>query len=159
MKKAYLLLGSNEGDRLKNIKRAIDLLQKHGQIVAISKVYETEPWGLSDQPHYLNAAIEIRTGLSAVELLSATEQIESSLGRERAVKWGQRTLDIDILLYGDDIINSENLTIPHPFLQIRRFALVPLAEIAPNLTHPALKKDIKTLLDECPDTLSVSEYA
>lgn len=159
MKKAYLLLGSNEGDRLKNIKRAIDLLQKHGQIVTTSKVYETEPWGLSDQPHYLNAAIEIRTALSAVKLLSATEQIESSLGRERAVKWGQRTLDIDILLYGDDIINSENLTVPHPFLQIRRFALVPLAEITPNLTHPALKKDIKTLLDECPDTLSVSEYA
>lgn len=156
MNKAYLLLGSNEGDRKRWLHEAIKSLGKEaGIIVQQSHMYETAAWGLEDQPDFLNMAVCLHTGLSDAALLTVVNSIEEQLGRQRAVKWGQRTLDIDILFYNDEIINSHNLEIPHPYLQERRFALAPLNEIAPGFVHPVFQKTVSALLEECPDKLEV----
>lgn len=127
--------------------------QTVGNIIAKSSLYETAAWGLEEQPDFLNMAICIETALSPQELLVAIQQVELNLGRQRTLKWGQRTLDIDILFYNRDVINDPQLTIPHPLLQERRFALTPLADIAPAFIHPILNKTIAQLLEDCTDPL------
>ncbi len=159
MSNVYLLLGSNEGNRLNWMQQAIGQLGiKSGNILRRSAVYQTAAWGLSDQPDFLNMVVLLETGLQPLALLKNIQEIEQLAGRQREIKWGQRTLDIDILLYEDEIINLPELTIPHGFMQERRFTLAPLAELAPDLIHPTLKKSIKTLLLECPDQLEVHTY-
>jgi 2-amino-4-hydroxy-6-hydroxymethyldihydropteridine diphosphokinase len=158
MPTTYLLLGSNEGDSRANIDRAIALLQHNcGPIVAPSPLYRTAAWGLEDQPDFLNMALAIDTALSPALLLENTQNIEQQMGRQRSVKWGQRTLDIDILFYGNELIDIPGLKVPHPYIQDRRFALAPLADIAPDFVHPRLHKTISQLLASCPDPLPVEK--
>jgi len=159
MNTVYLSLGSNEGDRLRWLDRAIHMLgEKVGIIFKQSSIYQTAAWGITDQPDFLNMAIEVRTDLSAEKVLDLILEIETSLGRHREMKWGPRTLDIDILLYNEAIIATENLVVPHPYLQDRLFTLKPLAEIAGDHIHPKFHKNISQLLGECPDTLPVTKY-
>ncbi len=142
----YLLLGSNLGNRKEILDKAIQLLsQKVGLIVSQSKDYETKPWGMTDQPDFLNLAIAIHTNLEPLEILKQTQAIENQLGRVRKEKWGARLIDIDIMFYGNEIINEPGLKIPHPLLQERDFVLTPLAEIAPNFVHPGLGKTVSEL--------------
>lgn len=156
MSNIYLLLGSNQGNRIATLDTAKQLLsQQLGTIDKISSLYETAAWGKTEQPNFLNQAILLSTKYNPIEALSIINQIENQLGRQRTEHWGQRTLDIDILLFDDQIIHSSRLVIPHPELQNRRFALVPLCDIAPNLAHPIFEKSMKDLLADCPDQLDV----
>lgn len=156
MEDIFLLLGSNLGDRKKKLQEAIRLITKQiGPVELYSSYYETEAWGKSDQPHFLNQAIGLKSSASSMKLLEAILSIEISLGRIREEKWGARTIDIDILFYGSQVINLPDLVIPHKLLHERRFALMPLCEIAPDLVHPVLKKTVKQLLLELTDDLSV----
>ena len=147
---AYLGLGSNVGDREEFIEQAIFLLSKTPGIKMRKKSanYETEPEGNSDQPQFLNAAIEIQTVLDPYKLLSVLHETENVLGRERDVEWGPRTIDLDILLYDGQIVSDDKLQIPHPLLHERLFVLKPLSEIAPNAIHPALEKTIIDMSEE-----------
>ena len=120
-------------------------------------MYETAAWGISDQPSFLNQALMLSTSLSARQLLRKVLQIEKEMGRERKEKMGPRLIDIDIIFFDDEIHDLQFLKIPHPEMQNRRFVLTPLAEIAPNLEHPVLKKTIAQLLEECPDNLEVKK--
>ena len=135
MNRAYLSLGSNLGDRLDLLKKAVRMLDEHEAICveAISSVYETDPVGVTDQPAFLNIVSEITTSLTPEGLLQACRQIEENLDRVRVVRWGPRTMDLDILLYNHDNIETETLTVPHPRMHERAFVLVPLAEIAPDI--------------------------
>lgn len=156
MNNTYLSLGSNEGNRKQWFKNAIELLhEKCGPVKARSSVYETAAWGITTQPDFLNMSVELATTLTPIELLSEIHIIETALGRQRTIKWGPRTLDIDILLYESEVISFPGLIIPHPFMQERRFTLAPLAEIAPDYVHPVLNKTMNELLAECPDKLPV----
>jgi len=147
---AYLGLGSNVGDREEYIEQAIFLLSKTPNVKMIKKStnYETDAEGPGDQQPFLNAAIEIQTSLDPYKLLSVMQETENALGREREVEWGPRTMDIDILLYDDQIISDDKLQIPHPLLHERLFVLKPLSEIAPNVLHPALEKKIVDIYEE-----------
>jgi len=154
--RVFLLLGSNLGDRALHIQHAMDAIQPRiGKTEKISSLYETEPWGVSDQPNYLNAAMIIHTSYSPQELLTLIKQIELEEGRTDQKKYASRILDIDILFYNDLVLNSKDLIIPHPRLQDRRFALIPLNEIDSDFIHPVFKKSIAELLKECQDTLKV----
>jgi 2-amino-4-hydroxy-6-hydroxymethyldihydropteridine diphosphokinase len=146
----YLSLGSNVGDREEYIEQAIFLLEKNPNITVVrhSTNYETEAEGGREQPAFINAAIEIKTTLSAQKLLEVCQEIEAALGREREVEWGPRTIDIDILLFGDEIISDDKLQIPHPLMHERLFVLKPMKEIAPHALHPVLEKTIEALFDE-----------
>jgi 2-amino-4-hydroxy-6-hydroxymethyldihydropteridine diphosphokinase len=145
----YLLLGSNLGNRKEILEKVIELLvQKVGVIMAQSKDYVTAPWGVTDQPDFLNLALEIHTKLKPLEVLEQTQSIENQLGRVRKEKWGARLIDIDILFYGNEIIDEPHLKVPHPLLQERDFALTPLAEIAPDFVHPVFEKTIEWLQEE-----------
>ena len=158
MNKAYLLTGGNIGDRQGFLQQAKGLLEQHcGNITAISGIYETAAWGNTDQAAFLNQALELETNLNAKQLIRRILKIEKMMGRERKEKYGPRNIDIDILLFNDEIYNISFLKIPHPELQNRRFALLPLTEIAGDLIHPVLKKSIKNLLNDCPDTLAVKK--
>ncbi len=153
---AFLLLGSNIGQRKANLHRAIQLLeQRIGPIVAKSHLYETEPWGVHDQPHFINQAIALCTSLPPTTLLHTLKTIEREMGRTQTVRWHARLIDIDILLYGDHIIESQELCIPHPGLAQRNFALVPLMEIAATYLHPVLGKTIEELYFGSKDSLEV----
>lgn len=157
MNKAYLLTGGNMGNREKNLARAKNLIgELAGKVTRASALYETAAWGKTDQPSFFNQALELETALSPKELLPVLLAIEKQLGRQRDEKYGPRIIDIDILLYGDQICNDPQLRIPHPELQNRRFALTPLAEIGPGLVHPVFKKSITELLAICTDTLEVT---
>lgn len=156
---AYLLLGSNIGDRAAQLQQARQMLAlTAGEIVAASALYETAAWGLEDQPAFLNQALALRTLLDAPALLAACLATEQQAGRERQQRWAARTLDVDILLYGDELIQTPTLTVPHPALPARRFALTPLAEIAPQLVHPQLHQTISELLAICSDPLEVVKW-
>ncbi len=151
-------MGGNLGDRKLNLQNACRLIEKYaGEIVSKSSIYETKPWGKSDQPDYLNMVIEIKCNHSASELLRTCLEIEKELGRVRYEKWGERTMDIDILFYGNEILNTPDLNIPHPLLHERKYTLVPLCEIANDLKHPAIGKTIIDLLNECQDPLEVEK--
>ena len=147
---AYLGLGSNVGDREEYIEQAIFLLSKTPGIKIRKKSanYETEPEGNSDQPQFLNAAIEVQTMFDPYKLLSVLHETENALGRERDVEWGPRTIDLDILLYDNQIVSDDKLQIPHPLLHERLFVLKPLSEIAPKALHPALEKTIIDIYEE-----------
>ena len=157
MNKAYLLMGGNIGDTLSSLKQSISILAKtYGTILQQSRVYKTAPWGKTDQQEFLNQAVVLETSLTANELLRGLLQIEEQMGRKRLEKYGPRVMDIDILLFNDFVIKEPGLTIPHPQLQYRRFALAPLNEIAPSILHPVLNKTIRELLRDCQDQLEVS---
>lgn len=147
---AFLGLGSNVGDREEYIEQAIFLLSKTPGIKVVKKStnYETEPEGNTDQPQFLNAAVQIKTILDPYKLLSVLHETENALGRERDVEWGPRTIDLDILLFDDMIISDDKLQVPHPLLHERLFVLKPLAEIAPNTMHPALGRSISEIFEE-----------
>ena len=156
---AYLLLGSNLGDRAALLAAARQRLATiAGEIVAQSGLYETAAWGREDQPAYLNQALTIRTGLRADTLLATCLAVEQHAGRERRERWGSRTLDVDVLFYGTEVIHSPTLTVPHPRLTERRFVLLPLAEIAGTLLHPVLGLPVAELLVRCPDPLPVRPW-
>lgn len=156
MTRAFLLLGSNTGDRKALLEDAIrQISSMAGPVVRKSSVYETQPWGKSEQPEFLNQAIEIETALPPRVLLATVLEIERLLGRVRTGRWDPRTIDIDILFYDDAIVNESNLVLPHPLMRERRFVLTPLAQLAGNFMHPVLGKTVRQLLDECPDPLEV----
>lgn len=156
---AYLLLGGNLGNREENLKNAIiGLEMEAGKITAISSVYETAAWGKTDQPAFLNQAVAINTPLTALELLDIALSVEKNLGRIRKDKWGERLIDIDLILFGSEIINIEGkLQVPHPFMQDRKFVMQPLAEIAPEVMHPVFKKSILELSENILDKLAVNK--
>ena len=138
------------------MNRAEDAIRSSmGSILRRSSVYETAAWGIEDQPDFLNRVLVVETALTPQQILETIRDIETRLSRQRSVKWGQRTLDIDILFYNDEIIETKELHIPHPHLQERRFTLEPLNEIEPELRHPLLRKTIRELLEECSDELTV----
>lgn len=157
MNNAYLLIGGNVGDRQENLRQAVNAIDTScgGQVVQQSAIYETAAWGKTDQQAFLNQALLLSTAFTPLHLLQQILQTEVLLGRVRQERYGPRIIDIDILFFNDAIINEPALTIPHPEVQNRRFALVPLQEIAPGLVHPVLKKSIDQLLQECPDKLEV----
>lgn len=158
MKKAFLLIGGNVGVRENYLAAARKQIEKNcGAIRQQSSLYQTAAWGMENQSPFLNQALEVETELNADELLQAVLQIEENLGRKREIKYGPRIIDIDILLFNDEVIHREGLTVPHPEMQNRRFALEPLNEIASTDIHPVLKKTISQLLQECPDKLDVQK--
>ena len=158
MGKVYLLLGGNLGDRKMLIANAEDELRKQiGDIVLKSSLYETKAWGKEQQPNFLNKALGINTKLNAFEILKIIQNIEVKLGRKRVEHWGSRTMDIDILFYENEIIDTEDLKIPHPLINIRKFVLSPLLEIIPDFIHPGLKKSVKELYLICEDKLEVTK--
>jgi 2-amino-4-hydroxy-6-hydroxymethyldihydropteridine diphosphokinase len=148
----YLSLGSNLGDRQANLRNAIGQLLELGDVQEVSSLYETEPVDFADQPWFLNCAVAVRTELIPREFLAGILAIEKSMGRERTQPKGPRVIDIDILLFGQQTVNTAQLTVPHPAMTERRFVLEPLAEIAPEAVHPILKKTIRELRDALPDT-------
>ncbi|WP_443946565.1 2-amino-4-hydroxy-6-hydroxymethyldihydropteridine diphosphokinase [Pedobacter sp. AW1-32] len=154
---AYLLLGGNLGDRAANLHLAVTLLEKRaGEITAKSSLYETAAWGKTDQPAFLNQAVALKTPLSALDLLQTALDIEQELGRIRKERWGERLIDIDIVLFGNEIIDVTNkLHIPHPHMHNRKFVMRPLSEIAPNMVHPVLKQTIDQILENINDELEV----
>jgi len=152
----YLGLGSNLGERQQYLAQARKMIaERVGEIAQASSVYATDAWGMEDQPGFLNQVVEVETELLPDQVLKAILQIERELGRERIIKWGERNIDIDIIFYEDRVLDTEKLTLPHPFLQERNFVLVPLAEIAPEFKHPVLQKTILDLLLLSDDKLAV----
>ena len=146
----YLSLGSNVGDREANLRAALRRLQEKGRMVSVSSFYETEPVEVTDQAWFLNCAAVLESAQATEQLMATILEIERQMGRERIQPKGPRIIDIDILLSGDEIIDTPTLTVPHPAMHQRRFVLEPLAEIAPRLMHPKIKRTIQELLDALP---------
>ena len=160
MNVAYLLIGSNLGNRSANLQNALHQIEKNcGKIQDLSAIYETAAWGLTNQPSFYNQAVIIETNLTPNALMEQLLSIETNMGRIRTVKLGPRLIDLDILLINNLIINTESLILPHPAMEYRRFVLLPLAEIAPNLAHPILQKTIQELLLVCTDELDVQKLS
>lgn len=148
MATVYIGIGSNLGDREGNCLGAIELMEERGLMVRErSRMYETEPWGVKDQPRFINMAISAETALDPVRLLELLKDVEKLMGREKTVRYGSRTIDLDILLYNSLIVKEPGLEIPHPLMHERDFVLDPLAEIAPDALHPVMGKTIRELRD------------
>ena len=160
MNEVYLLIGGNMGDRMLHLNKAKEEIEKQcGQIIKQSSVYETAAWGMEEQAAFLNQVLEIQTDLSPQKLLKTILKIEEDLGRKREIKYGPRLIDIDILLFGDVVIDMHGLKIPHPRMQHRRFVLEPLNEIASEKMHPVFQKTIAQLLSVCTDPLTVNKFS
>jgi 2-amino-4-hydroxy-6-hydroxymethyldihydropteridine diphosphokinase len=158
MHQAYILLGTNLGNRLSYLQQAKAFIsQQVGEVLATSSIYETAAWGLTEQPSFYNQVLVVKTSVEPEKLMQQLLDIETELGRIRTIKFGPRTIDIDILLIDDLINNSPILQLPHPALPQRKFALMPLAEVAPSLMHPFEKKTVSALLQACTDTLDVQK--
>jgi len=158
-KTVYLSLGSNVGDREENLRAAIRELPHAGvAVIRASAIYETEPVDLREQPWFLNCAVEAETHYDAIMLLRALREIETKMGSKKLVAKGPRLVDLDILLYGSETMDTPELQVPHPRMHLRRFVLVPLAEIAADMLHPILKKNVKRLLEETPDHSTVRRF-
>ena len=158
MNVAYLLIGGNLGNRSANLQNALHQIEKNcGKILDLSAIYETAAWGLTNQPSFYNQAVSIETILEPNALMEQLLSIETNMGRIRSIKLGPRLIDLDILLINNLILNTETLILPHPAMEERRFALLPLAEIAPNLVHPILQKTVQELLIDCKDKLDVQK--
>lgn len=157
MSVVYIGFGSNIGDRLSHIQKALDTLSKTEGIILqrISSIYATDPVGYETQAQFLNGVAAIQTTLSPLSLLHTLKNIETAIGRRHRIRWGQREIDLDILIYGDLCIQTEKLVIPHPEMHLRGFVLVPLEEIAPDFVHPVFQESIQTLLNRLEDGKSV----
>ncbi|OYD47411.1 2-amino-4-hydroxy-6-hydroxymethyldihydropteridine diphosphokinase [Sphingobacterium cellulitidis] len=152
----YLLMGANIGNPNKQLDDAkIEIEDRIGKITSSSSIYESEAWGVENQPVFLNQVIQVETELSANKVLNDILKIELLLGRIRGQRWGSRIIDIDILYYNSDIIHTDELQVPHPYIQERNFTLIPLVEIAADYIHPIFKKSNKELLEESTDILKV----
>lgn len=147
---AYIGLGSNLGDREENLRRALEMMDglPGTRVLRVSSLYRTEPVGVTDQPEFLNLAVELETELEPKALLISLQKIEDDLGRVRQVRWGSRTIDLDIIYYGDRIVEEPKLEVPHPRANQRAFVLEPLAEIAPDLVDPVTGRSVKEMLEE-----------
>jgi 2-amino-4-hydroxy-6-hydroxymethyldihydropteridine diphosphokinase len=154
---AYLSLGSNVGNREAHLRDAIARLARIGKVIRVSSFYETEPVEFTDQPWFLNCAVALETSATPQELMKAILQIEEEMGRRRVQKKGPREIDIDILIFEDEVIESEGLKIPHPAMSQRRFVLEPLAEIAPEVRNPVMAKTVEELLRELPEGQAVKK--
>ena len=154
---AYIGIGSNIGNRLSHCRQAIGEIRQFpgSAVTAVSSFYDTEPLEMPDQDWFMNAVIALNTGFSPLELLDRCQTIEESLGRKRLIRYGPRTIDLDLLFYGQRVMKTDRLILPHPKLHQRRFVLTPLAEIAPDLLHPIIKKSMAELLNQVPDHHSV----
>jgi 2-amino-4-hydroxy-6-hydroxymethyldihydropteridine diphosphokinase len=155
---SYLSLGSNVGEREKHLDDAIAYLRAHGRVVSVSSLYETEPVEFTNQAWFLNCALALETTETPERLMASILRIEQEMGRQRIEDKGPRTIDIDILLFGDAILDTPALTVPHPAMHRRRFVLQPLAEIAPETRHPLLKKTIRELLEGLPEGQTVRKF-
>lgn len=155
----YLQLGSNIGDRKQQLEAAISKIkEKVGDITNFSKVYESSPWRVDGQSNYLNQVLKVKTEIDAERVLNVVLEIENHLGRKRIEKWGERLIDIDILFYNNDIIETAHLCVPHKHIHERKFVLIPLNEIASDYVHPKYNKKVADLLIECNDVESVEEH-
>jgi 2-amino-4-hydroxy-6-hydroxymethyldihydropteridine diphosphokinase len=152
MKTAYIGIGSNMDDPRRNCLDALDRMGRIDdcRIISVSGLYLTEPVGVKTREWYINGAVSISTGLSAYDLIRKLLDIEKDMGRVRTIKWGPRIIDLDILLFGRDIINDKILTVPHPMMHLRRFVMAPMADLAPDLMHPVLERTMIELYREIP---------
>lgn len=160
--RVFIAVGSNLGDRVGNCLKAIGLMEDKGgrvRLVKKSSFYETEPWGVTEQPPFVNAVIEVTTGLTPAGLLAFLKGIEEEMGREAAVRWGPRAIDLDIVFFGDRVLREPGLVIPHLRMHLRAFVLTPLAEIAPEFIHPLIKKTVTAMKGALKDTGSVKRLA
>lgn len=156
MNQAFILLGTNLGDKMANLQEAISLIKKNNIVICCkSMIYETDAWGNTNQDNFYNQVIEVNTELCANDLLQTLLQIETQMGRIRNQKWEARIIDLDILYFNHEIIDTENLKVPHPYLHVRRFTLTPLAQIAPDFLHPDFNKTNTELLQNCSDKSEV----
>jgi 2-amino-4-hydroxy-6-hydroxymethyldihydropteridine diphosphokinase len=158
MNKVYLLIGGNMGDRMANLRLAMEAIEKEiGPIQQMSSIYETAAWGNTQQPDFLNQALLVHTHWDALKVMTCLLTIEKQMGRERSVPMGPRTIDLDIIYFNEEILYLPSLTIPHPRLAERKFVLLPLNEIAPAYMHPIFNKSNASLLKECGDSLAVQK--
>ncbi len=160
MAKVFFLIGGNLGNREEILQNTIAQIEREvGKVIKLSSVYETAPWGFSHEQNFLNQVVVVETDLLPIAVLDRTQRIELDLGRKRKKnRYSERTIDIDILFYDLDIIDNERLEVPHPRMAERKFALIPLEEIASNLKHPVFNKSVAELLEVCPDKLEVVKH-
>ena len=158
--KIYLLMGSNLGDRVQNLKNCLNEVENRvGKVLRVSSIYETEAWGLRDQDSFLNVAMEVSSDLSPKEMITIFDEIEKNGGREKTIKWGPRVIDLDILYYSDIILKTLQLQIPHKEIQNRNFVLVPMIELNKDFIHPVFNKTQNELLELCKDNLEVKDFS